>query len=175
MPVPDFSPGEVLTAAAMDSIGLWLVKSTTVGTTVTSVPVTDCFSANYESYKIIWTGGVGSTNVDLNVTLGSSGTNYHYSAVYSPFNNTPTALGSTTNTSFPFVGGATTTWGGANFELHAPFLAQETFFNAQHVNFAAGINTVGFLNTNTSFTGFTLNVAGGNITGGTIRVYGYRK
>ena len=175
MPVPDFSPGEVLTAAAMDSIGLWLVKTQTVGATVTSVPVTDCFNTNYESYKIIWTGGVGSTNVDLNVTLGSSGSNYHYSAVYSPFNNTPTALGSPTNTSFPFAGGAATGWGGANFELHAPFLAQETFYNAQHINFAAGLNTVGFLNTNNSFTGFTLNCVGGNITGGVIRVYGYRK
>lgn len=175
MPVPDFSPGEVLTAAAMDSIGLWLVKTTAVGTAVTSVPVTDCFNANYESYKIIYTGGVGSANLDMNVTLGSSGSNYHYSSVYSPFNNTPTALGSTTNTSFPFSGGATTTWAGANFELHAPFLAQRTFYNAQHVNFAAGVNTVGFLNNSTSFTGFTLNCASGNITGGSIRVYGYRK
>jgi hypothetical protein len=37
---PDFSSGAVLTAAQMNSVGLWLVKTQTVGTTVSSVAVT---------------------------------------------------------------------------------------------------------------------------------------
>jgi hypothetical protein len=37
---PDFSSGAVLTAAQMNSVGLWLVKTQTVGTAVSSVAVT---------------------------------------------------------------------------------------------------------------------------------------
>jgi hypothetical protein len=174
MTFPSFTAGEVLRAQDMNAVGLWLVKSHNVGTGVSSVTVPSAFSADYESYKIIWTGGTASTNVDLYLTLGASSA-YNWSAVYSAFNATPSAAGTTTGTYFNYSGGATTTWGGANFELHRPFLTQATFYNAQHVNFAAGINTVGFLNNSTSYSSFTLTPSSGTITGGTIRVYGYQK
>jgi hypothetical protein len=163
----------LFTALGGDYPGLRLVKSQVVGSAVSSVTLTDAFSATYDSYKIIWTGGVGSTNIDLQLKLGSTITNYAYSAVYTTFNSTVTGAGSTTNTFFPFGGFAAANRAGANFELHAPFLTQETFYNAQQVGFNAGINTVGYQNSDTSFTDFTLTCSSGNITGGTIRVYGY--
>jgi hypothetical protein len=50
MPVPDFSSGEVLTAAAMDSIGLWKVASGTLSTATTNF--VGCFTDSYKNYVI---------------------------------------------------------------------------------------------------------------------------
>jgi hypothetical protein len=51
MPVPDFSPGEVLTAAAMDSIGLWKIAE--VNLTGTTVNIVGCFSSSFDAYRIV--------------------------------------------------------------------------------------------------------------------------
>ena len=174
MTYPNFASGDVLNDSDMKAVGLWVVKTYAVGTGVSSVTVPNAFTSDYDSYKIIWTGGTASTSVDLYLTLGASSF-YNWSAVYSAFNAIPSAAGTSTGTYFNYCGGATTTWGGANFELHRPFATAATFYNAQHVNFAAGINTVGFLNNSTSYSSFTVTPSAGTISGGTIRVYGYQK
>lgn len=190
MTYPVFAASDILYASDMNAVGLWKVNdatatftggtagsvtngTVTVGTNNTAVTVT-CFSATFDNYKILYSGGTGSGNIDFELQIGAAVTAYHYSSVYSPWNNTPTALGSTTGTFFPYAGGATTTWASAEFELSSPFATTRTMYRAQASNFAAGINTVGFLNNATSYTAFTLRCSAGNITGGTIRVYGYR-
>lgn len=174
MSYPVFASGDVLNAADMNAVGLWLVKTQTVGTAVSSVTVTGAFSADYDSYKIIYTGGTGSTDIDINLTLGSTTTGYKYSALYTVYNTTPAGNGTAAGANFLYAASATTTWAHGQFELHAPYLTKRTFYNAQNVNFAAGINAVGFLDNNTSYTSFTLTCSSGTITGGTIRVYGYK-
>ena len=58
MPVPDFSTGEVLTAAAMNSLSSW--KLADVDFTASAlVEIENVFSASYDHYEIIYTG-VGS-------------------------------------------------------------------------------------------------------------------
>ena len=171
---PDFSAGAVLTAAQMNAVGLWLVKSQTVGTGVASVEVTGAFT-DFEAYKVIYTGGVGSGDLDLRLTLGATATGYYYSAVYSPWNNTATAAGTNAGTFWLYAGAARTTWAHANFELRNPNETTRTQFNSQIANFAAGINCVGFLDNATAYTAFTLTCSTGTLTGGTIRVYGYRE
>lgn len=174
MTYPVFATGDVLNASDMNAVGLWLVKTQTVGTAVSSVQVTSAFSADYDSYKIIYTGGTGSTDIDLNLTLGSTATGYKWSAVYTTYNATPSGAGTAAGTFFGYGASATSSWAHGQFELHAPYLSKRTFFNAQNVNFAAGINSVGFLDNTTSYTAFTLTCSSGTITGGTIRVYGYK-
>ncbi len=49
MTYPSFSAGDILTAADMNAVGLWLVKTQTVGTAVASVTVTDAFSSTYDN------------------------------------------------------------------------------------------------------------------------------
>ena len=83
MPVPDFSPGEVLTAAAMDSIGLWLVKTQAVGAGVSTIVVSDAFSANYDNYLITYTGGSASTTMNLSLRLGTVTTTEYYGNIMS--------------------------------------------------------------------------------------------
>jgi hypothetical protein len=174
MPVPDFSPGEVLTAAAMDSIGLWLVKTQTIGTTVSSVTVTDAFSADYDNYLITVSGGVGSTGAPLGLKLGATTTDYHNSLVITAWNNTVTGSGTTTGGSFLRFGYGTTNSLYANCTVLAPYLASNTFFRSDYINTANGGAATGALFNSTQYSDFTLNPTSGTITGGTIRVYGYR-
>jgi hypothetical protein len=58
--------------------GLTLVSATTIGTTVSSVTVSSAFSAAYDSYKIVVSGGAGSTSLNLLMQLGASATAYYF-------------------------------------------------------------------------------------------------
>jgi hypothetical protein len=175
MPVPDFSPGEVLTAAAMDSIGLWLVKTQTVGTTVSSVTVTGAFSATYDNYLVTYNGGTSSSSGIIGLRLGATATNYKTSYVYTSWNNTVAGVGSTTDTSFTRFGrhGASAQSVGS-CQLFNPFATAPTRFAGYDISGTDGGSFVGFMDNTTSYTEFTLIPNTGTLTGGTIRVYGFR-
>jgi hypothetical protein len=178
MPVPDFSPGEVLTAAAMDSIGLWLVSSTAVGTGVASVTVTDAFSASYDAYKITYTGGVASASVNLGTRLGATTTGYRMAMNgVTSVSGAVAAYDNNTNTTWIWTGGANTTWVNYNIEVWQPFLARPTFVTSVLASNGADNywQVRGSLADSNSYTSFTLLPSSGTITGGTICVYGYRK
>ena len=174
MPVPDFSPGEVLTASAMDSIGLWLVKTQTVGTGVSSVTVTGAFSADYDNYLITYTGGSQSVETTITTKLGSATTGYYGSLIYSSYASA-TVIGVADNN----VGQWNYTGGGvgssAYIELLAPFTATNTEIRAR-VRYGTVYGTfVGHRGDTVSYTSFILAPGSGTFTGGVIRVYGYRK
>jgi hypothetical protein len=176
MPVPDFSPGEVLTAAAMDSIGLWLVKSQTIGTGVTTQQVTSCFSATYDDYLVTVSGGTTSGNTTLKFRCGSSASGYRYSYLYTSYTSSPLAVGTVTDTSIEYVGFGNTTGLNAIINVSSPFLGGPTMVcgdGGSIGNFAGRVT--GIEPSNTSFTGMTLVIGSGTMTGGTIRVYGIRK
>jgi len=180
MPVPDFSPGEVLTAAAMDSIGLWLVKTQTVGTGVSSVTVTGAFSADYQNYRVFYTGGVGSTSPTmLNLKLGSATTNYFNSAVYTVFSSA--TLGNVNNNNtlpyFYYAGTADSSIGTfLTVDIYNPFdSTRNTAYSGPFIVSDVGGGTTGGIHkSNTSFSEFTITPGSGTLTGGTIRVYVYR-
>ena len=175
---PDFSSGAVLTAAQMNAVGLWLVKTQTVGTGVSSVVVTNCFSADYDNYKITYTGGSGSTFQDITMVLGSTTANYYWVDVASTFATgavTGTASGAVSN-AYWRVGKNAVDGALVNMDVLNPFLSKRTFFNSSAsfaITTANFIYNGGYLNNSTSYTGFTLNPIGSTLTGGTIRVYGY--
>jgi hypothetical protein len=177
MPVPDFSPGEVLTAAAMDSIGLWLVKTQTIGNGVGSQVVTGAFSADYDNYKIIVSGGVASTTGLMTCQLGSTVTGYYWGHPYYTYGGVIGGSNGSNTASFSRVGLGTTSLLAANFDLSNPFTAKNTVINYSYVdirtNGEAGAGG-GIVNNTTSYTDFTLSLTGATMTGGTIRVYGYR-
>jgi hypothetical protein len=179
MPVPDFSPGEVLTAAAMDSIGLWLVKTQTVGAGVSSVTVTGAFSADYQNYKIIYTGGTHSAAQDIGMQLGSTNTGY-YGARIALFYSSDTFNFARNNNAdrWGFVGTGSSTGAYCNFDLLNPFATTRTIVNAPNIAATATAAVAGsyngVLDNATSYTAFTFLPTGGTLTGGTIRVYGYR-
>jgi hypothetical protein len=176
MTFPSFSVGEVLRAQDMNAVGMWLVKTQTIGTGVSSVTVTGAFSAEYDNYKILISGGTGSQNSELALRLGSTTSNYFYSYIYTSWNNAVAADGSKVGTRWLYAGGMMTDGIQANIELNSPFLAKNTrMFAGGFGDSGSYVGAVsGLLANSTQYTGFDIFPSAGTMTGGTIRVYGYR-
>jgi hypothetical protein len=157
--------------------GLRLVKKQTILTAVSSVTVTDAFSATYENYLIKVSGGVASGNISLNLTLGSTTSDYYFGGSNQQYGSTSinANVGNNTSSFESVVYGSTNALSGQIF-LDMPQTAKRTVARWQ----ATGTSTTyfrndshGFLNNNTQYTAFTLTTGSGTITGGTIYVYGY--
>jgi hypothetical protein len=158
--------------------GLVLISTTTIGTTVSSVTVSGAFSATYDNYKIIVSGGVGSTNITLRLQLGSTTTGYYLGVNRASYETGGASTEFTNNGStFQHAGYASTGGINANIELTDPFATLRTGFTTQFGQLATTGNSysgTGFQNSATSFTAFTFTTSTGTLTGGTIRVYGYQ-
>ena len=175
MTYPTFNNGDTLPASDLNAIGLWLVKTQTIGTGVSSVVVTEAFSSTFDNYLITISGGAASTTSILALQLGSKVTNYSYQYLYGSWNNTASALGSTTATSFSFAGSYDANGISMNCTVINPNLAKATRVIADSTSSGSfSGNMTGYDGTTTQYTGFTLIPAAGTLTGGTIRVYGYR-
>jgi hypothetical protein len=156
--------------------GMTFISATTIGTTVTSVTVTGAFSATYDNYKIIVSGGVASSYQYMTLKLGATATGYYYAHNGRSYANTDQSTGASNQTSWARISAGTTDLLSANFELQNPFLTKNTFinyfFNDARTTGEAGAGG-GVLANTTSYTDFTITPASGTYTGGTIRVYGY--
>jgi hypothetical protein len=173
---PDFTTGQVLTAAQMNAVGLWLVKTQTVGTTVSSVSVTDAFSADYENYLITYTGGSSSSAVvPIDVQMNGS-TNAHFAVLnYNGYAGGSGVVASNNAVKWTHVGSSVGSVPNLFFSLQNPFLAKPTFLGGTYADATNTGNINGVQTQAVSFTGFTINPTSGTFTGGTVRVYGYRK
>ena len=179
MTFPVFASGDVLNASDMNAVGLWLVKTQTIGTAVSSVAVSSCFSSDYDNYRIVIIGGVASTDGALNMTLGAANSGYYWAGFYTRFDAGGTGQLAGNNTTLWRIGTGSTNNISATFDVTSPNLAKVTAYTGQWTDTTttAGNASVfygGFQNSTTQFTGFTIAPASGTLTGGTIRVYGYR-
>lgn len=199
MAVKTFSVNEVLTAADTNTYlanaGLVLITSgitvssvggtdatvsngtVTMGSGNTSVTVSGAFSSTYDNYKILISGGSGSTPSELNMRLGSVTTNYHFNFIFTAWTPTVAGDGSKVATSFQYVGGMGADGITANIDVMSPNLAKNTriaAFSAGQTTAYVG-NALGALFDTTQYTSFTILSAAGTMTGGKIRVYGYRQ
>ena len=180
-----FVAGNVLEAAQLNSNftylegvgGLQLVTTQVIGSAVASVTVTGAFSSTYDAYKIVVSGGVGSTNCNLLMTLGATVTNYYWINHLTTYSSGADASSTGNNTSSWQVGGANTSTIYSSIEVMGPNLAKNTMFqggfgwNNSFTQAASSMS--GILNDSTQYTAFTLTPNAGTLTGGTIRVYGY--
>ena len=176
MTFPSFTTGEVLRAADMNAVGLWLVKTQTIGTAVSSVSVTSAFSTDYNNYLITVTGGVASANGSIRLQMNTStGTTYLAAGTYGNYG---------VNSGLTFNPAAATSWtdiivGGtagysAAVTLAGPFASRPTYGFTDTSNNATFYKFSLVETSSNSNTGFTLTPASGTLTGGTIRVYGYK-
>ena len=146
----------------------------TIGSAVSSVAITNAYSADYDAYKIIITGGVASATVDLGIINTGSTASYLYGYMIVNYSTgVITSVNSAAGTSIPYIGTGSTTAIRANFDVLNPFLAKPTTFNANIASVANGGSSNGLHNVSTSYTGFTITPSSGTLTGGTIRIYGY--
>lgn len=149
----------------------------TVGNAVSSVTVT-AFSALYDNYRIIYSGGSSSANGDLGLSLSGITTGYYggqFGATYAA--GAYAGRGVNNLSSWLYVGFTGTAATLLVCDLFSPFASGRKYVSAgfqynlsgQAYSMFTGENTNG-----TSSSTFTITPSTGTITGGTIRVYGYR-
>lgn len=161
--------------------GLVYIKEQTVGAAVSTVTVLNAFSATYDNYEIIYTGGVGSATIVLGLQIGNGATmNTSYTGTAAYTNVGAAAFQIIVDnpaTSASNVGGVTTTNAYLQTKIMQPFLAKNTSFFGQYI--VSDFGRFGFHSyaqlSNTSFDSLKILTNTGTITGGTITIYGYRK
>jgi hypothetical protein len=156
--------------------GLVFIKSQTIGTTVSSVTVTDAFNSSYDNYLIKLEGGAASTSLVLRLTLGATNTGYYFAGPFVQYTATTVAGQNGNNQAYFECGYGHADGISVETVLGAPNLAQRTTFRSR----GNGISTTGyynayggFVNNTTQYTDFTITTSTGTMTGGVIRVYGY--
>jgi nanoRNase/pAp phosphatase (c-di-AMP/oligoRNAs hydrolase) len=181
---PDFTAGAVLTAAQMDLIGLWLVKSETISGS--SVDITDCFSSDYDSYKVVVSNlnKTSSTVRALNLqmldnTTPDTSANYGYMYNFAYGSN----LGGNASAQFAnfYELGLMSNREGQHLEIefNSPFLEQPSSIGFKTVTYQSDVNSYivrhggGGHNVAASYNGFSLQTTTDSLSG-TVRVYGYR-
>ena len=178
---PTFSSGAVLTAAQMNSVGMWKIAVQTVGSAVASVTVSSVFTSDYNNYKIIYEGGISSASAVLfRLQLSTiTGANYYSSGMQQTATSatvvttnaaasTVWTLGYTGNQFMRYeIDLANTNAVGAGKTANVKYACYDTSNSYGGTSSHQLISTAGA-------TGFVLSPASGTITGGSIYVYGYK-
>jgi hypothetical protein len=158
--------------------GLQLIKTQAIGSGVASVTVTGAFSSEFDAYRITVSGGaMNSGDYGLNMRLGSTTSGYYYTGTYLTYGNSPSWIGAANAAEWGAVGIATTNTLHADIFVNNPWLAKNSYFNATYIyGHPSGgrADMGGYLADSTQYTAFTLFINASSMTGGTIRVYGYR-
>ena len=166
-------------AAAGGASGLTLVSSTSVGSGVSSVTISNAFSSTYDNYLIKVSGIDGSTNGNLQMVLGTTTTGYYAGGMYTSFTGTTvTGFNINNGSSFPnMVGYDNANGNNGHIVVNSPYLSDYTVVSAffiapEATGYFATVG--GHLRDTTSYTAVKFQAAGGTITGGTIKIYGFQ-
>lgn len=157
-----------------------LIKAQAIGTAVAGITVTDAFSADYENYRVVISGGSLAASATISIQMGSTTTGYYGGSIRVTTAGVSSGEGQSNATSYEVgVFTSASNQPAMTIDILAPFTPTRTAFFATSVNAltttAGGARwNSGWLNNTTSYTDFTF-VTGGTITGGTVYVYGYRK
>jgi hypothetical protein len=147
----------------------------TVGNSVGSVTVNGVFSSLYDNYRVHIFGVNGSTGTDMKFTLGATATGYYGSYYYDLWNASSTGtkrFGNAANTEVGGVGTAAEQ--NAHFDIFNPNKIARTSWSGNWYGNGYSGWFSGVVDNVTSYTSFTLTPVAGTLTGGTIKVYGYR-
>ena len=173
MPIPaGYTSGQIVQAVPT-GIQSALVRVGGGALSGSSTAFTSVFSATYDAYKLTFTNVAMTANAFINVILGATVTGYLYAAPGSTF-----AAAAYTNVANSAAGsswavGVGQVNAGFTIDLYCPFLTTKTTFEASPVNQTTySGSAAGYLDNSTSYTGFTISAASGNLTG-TCNIYGY--
>jgi hypothetical protein len=192
---PVFTAGSILEASQLNQIGMWRMTPTVSGsgvsisqgtitaTAATSAVVSNCFSADYDFYRMIIRYQT-STNNQLSMRLRVGGTdaitNYNYSQVQAYAGFGVTVARSTAQTSMEVGKDSTGAfWNAATLDILGPALAEPTTFTNHNTrndgSYAQPSNFLydGNHSTATAYDSCNLFVASGTFTA-KFAIYGYR-
>jgi hypothetical protein len=179
MPVPDFSPGQVLTAAAMDSIGLWLVGSGSLSLTTSATNVTGVFSSDYKNYRVLLNITARSTNnrFDMRYIAGTTPTsaNYYQAGIGSDWATNATLYYQRSNNDNQYFFDTSSVRASYAFDVFSPQTSNPTYHHGQTIATNSGFSYAfgGVQTGNLAFTGFQLFTSTGTATV-EYQVFGYR-
>jgi hypothetical protein len=163
----------LFTALGGNYPGLRLIKTQTIGTAVSSVSVTGAFNTNFENYKIVINGIVGSSASDVLISFGSL--NHYGSTAFDSYTGSPVGVNRRNNASSLFIGGISNALAeqSCSIDVYAPFLTRSTGISGTYYggNYSGYIG--GTFAASSSLTSFTLSAFTGTLTGGKIAIYGY--
>jgi hypothetical protein len=177
---PVFTVGQTLTSAAMNQVGLWLVKTQTVPAGSPSAVVTGAFSSDFNNYFVTWTGGTGSIGgAQLRIAFNVDTANNYYSNIITQTAGLAAVNGQAFGAlvGFTVVGYVDTGDTSCSLTINNPNRALNTNFYGSFncLGGSSQVGTVGGWSIGTGAnTGFTFYPSSGTISGGTIRVYGFR-
>lgn len=156
--------------------GLQLVKTHAVGTGASSAVVSDVFSSEFDNYRIIISNvDFSAGSQDVKMTLGSTATGYYGTQEYNfPSTSTTGKIYLSNAAYFGVAFSGTNNDTSVSIELHSPYLSAYTTCTCHWQGNQYSGYFLGSLDNTTSYTAFTITPNSGTMTGGTIRVYGYR-
>jgi hypothetical protein len=172
-----YTSGQVVQAVPTGiNSALVLIKTQTIDSAVSTVEVTDAFSATYDNYFITINDGISSANGVLRFILTGSTTAYYATRLGIVYSGAASSFGSDNNAASVTSAGVSQTSGlYAAITVANPFIAKPSYGTFSYQGSDGSNGVLGFWNhrVSTSFTGFTITPSTGTLTGGTIRVYGY--
>lgn len=158
--------------------GLVLVRTETVGTGVSSHTASGVFNATYDNYRVVMNGvvcSVSDTTLYIRPGNDTTASSYASGGFFVLYTGTGNGfLNSNNNTEGIAIGVTSTTDTSVAFDVYNPNLAKWTramgMWSADlYAGQYGGVHKVA-----TAYTSMTVRPASGTMTGGTIRVYGYR-
>jgi hypothetical protein len=185
MPVPNFSPGEVLTANAMDQVGLWKIASGALSGTATNFA--GCFPTDFTNFRIVIDQIVfdaAPAELYYQFLNGTTAVNSNYRYAYLGLNALNTSQNANQNTvqtvawtgiginAFPNLVLATLT-----LDVIAPNVASRTFAHTSAIYFdSTNAFRVGLSmnNATTAFDGIRFLTNSAAQFTGKVTIYGYR-
>lgn len=180
---PVFTAGQILTAAQMNAIGMWEVKTQTTFSAASAVNADNVFSSDYTNYLLVcrYTTSTTTNNVTLRLRVGGvdAATNYTYQILAAQAASV-TSSRTSGSTSF-IVGGATNgtfygtftaVIGGPNFAQPTTFIVNN-YYSAGNYTDASITDFYGNHSTSTAYDGLSLIVGTGTMTG-EYSIYGLR-
>lgn len=182
MAIKTFTAGSVLTASDTNTYlanaGLVYVTSATIGSAVSTVTVSSCFTSTYNGYFVTVHGGTSSTadeNVSLQLTVSgtASATGYYGTTNYATWGGALATQSANNATNMLYAGGLD---GRVILQLQIfnPAVATSTTMFGPFIRQALAGQTSYIHRVNTAYDGFKIAPGSGTLTGGTITVYGYR-
>jgi hypothetical protein len=150
----------------------------TIGSAVSSVTVSGAFNSTFENYFIKVSGGAATGNLFMTLRLGATTSEYYAIGTQQDFNSsTISAINSFNAANFTLAVICTANALSGQIFLDMPQLAKTTVARYQGTGTTTGYvrtDIQGFVNNTTQYTSFTLTTNTGTVTGGTIRIYGYK-
>lgn len=174
---PVFSAGAVLTASQMNAVGLWLVAEVNQTSQAATIPVSNCFSADFDNYRVVVTNVASNGDNGMWLRFGGLTTGHYGWMHYTEWTGGTGGAGSNNATAM-YIGLTETNnaSGQHSFDVLNPY--KSGFYTSAHGTWYARGYQGWFGGTQiatSSITGFALlSDSAGKTVSGTVRVYGYR-